>query len=376
MRAHKATWWGTVLALVLAAGAIAGEAVPDLDKVDGIQELKGPPAARDLLRRNGFVVVPRFYHQIFSPYIQEHLPPFVTTDSLHRTFHVIFEEQIKKLETALAAEVGTITDAMLEACERLRAPGGGADASAALLTSYFRVARALLQGTDAPLGSPAGVGAELRLIRAAAGVEPSPLFGYLVDYTDFRPRGFYTETPLLSRYFQAMTWYGHAAFRLVSDAETRAAMVLAQQFRQNADVRRRWKKMDDLYTHLLAPTDDLTPEEYAGVLDAMDKAGPRGDPLAAFRELAAKLRDPKINSMVILPDAMPRWRVLSKGLRFFGPLRRIFGPLDPGIDFGIAGLAAAGQHQRRRRHGGKGQYPGANAHRRRCPGLRSTLASS
>jgi hypothetical protein len=305
------TAWGAVF--VALAAAQAADLVPDLDKVEGIKHFNGPPAARELLKRNGFVVVPRFYHQIFSPYIHEGLPPFVTTDSLHRTFHVIFEEQIKKLETALAADVEAITKAMLEGVGA--APPGEARR---LAHSYFLVGESLLAGGEAAADAPKEVAAELALIRAANAVAKSPIFGYAIDYTQFRPRGFYTETPLLQRYFRAMSWYGNAAFRLVSDRETRAAMLIAQRFAANEGARKSWAKVDRLYTHLIAPADDLTPEEYAGIIRSMQVRRIIGDPFEWFKKAAAQLRDPKINSMVLSPGEMPRWGELSKGMRLFG----------------------------------------------------------
>lgn len=308
------TWAGAAFGafLLALAAARAADVVPDLDKVEGIKQFDGPPAARELLKRNGFVVVPRFYRQIFSPYIHSGLPPFITTDSLHRTFHVIFEEQIKRVETALAGDVAAITKTMLRSVS-------AAEATEAqrLARGYFLVAQSLLSGDEAPVDAPKEVAAELALIRAAQGVARSPLFGYDVDYSQLKPRGFYTETPLLQRYFRAMSWYGNAAFRLVSDRETRAAMLIAERFAASEGVRKCWEKADRLYTHLIAPADDLTPLEYYPAASyAMDASAE--DPLSACKRMLRKLRDPKINSMVIPPQDMPRWRELSKGLRFFG----------------------------------------------------------
>jgi len=321
-RARRLLPWAVSCAvLATAATAWTGEVVPDLGKVGGIGRLKGPPAARELLQRNGFVVVPRFYHQIFSPYIQEGLPPFVTTDSLHRTFHVIFEEQLKAVETAFAGEVAAISKGMADAFNAVRKAGDLTDdgeRAARMAEAYFTVAATLLEqatqgGTDA-----AGLAArEVALIRGARGVETSPIFRYRIDYSQFKPRGFYTETPVLARYFRAMTWYGHAAFRLVSDDETRTAMMIAQRFARNEALRERWRRIDRVYTWLIGSADDLTPLEYeAAALYAMDASA--RDPLPACKKMLRKLRDPKINSMVIAPEDMPRWRELSKGMRFFG----------------------------------------------------------
>lgn len=310
------------LLLFFSVRAAAGELVPDLGQVVGIKRLKGPPAARELLKRNGFVVVPRFYHRIFSPYIQEGLPPFVTTDSLHRTFHVIFEEQIKKMETALAGEVAKITAAMKEhfAPHKFQARRLAPTRAQALwlASGYFSVAEHLLAGRKATRSVHPALAPELELIHSARGVAVSPLFGYPIDYSQFKPRGFYTETPLLHHYFRAMTWYGSTAFRLISDKETRAAELIAGVFLQNRDVRERWEKIDRIYTSLLAPPDDLTPREYATILSGMARARIGGDPFEWFKRAVGGLRDPKINSMVVPPEQMHRWKELTKGMRFFG----------------------------------------------------------
>jgi RNA polymerase sigma factor (sigma-70 family) len=301
------------------APAAAAPTVADLDQVEGIGVLAGDAASRELLRDNGFVVTPIYYRQIFSPYINSPVPPFITTDSLHRTFHVIFEEQIKKVETAFAGDVAALSNDMAGALAAYRATPGIAlaDAEASVLAgAYFAVGGQLL-GQQVTSQLPDRVTAEIRLIQEAAGVAPSPLFGYEMDYSQFKPRGFYTETPVLQQYFRAMSWYGLVAFRLVSDRETRAAMIISRVYNEQKTVRDRWQRMDRVYTYLIAQADDLTPEEYAQ-LERTIVTKEAKDPLASFNQEAGKLRDPKINSMVIPPDAMPRWKELSKGLRFFG----------------------------------------------------------
>jgi hypothetical protein len=76
---------------------IAKDVVTDLGRVVGIKYYNGPVAGRKLLKQNGFVVVPEYYHRIFSPYYESPLPTFITADSVYSTFHVIFEDQFKKV---------------------------------------------------------------------------------------------------------------------------------------------------------------------------------------------------------------------------------------------------------------------------------------
>jgi len=311
-----------VCALAPGGRGRAAEAVPDLDDVVGIEVLKASPAVRDaaraLLKRNGFVVLPHFQRQIFSPYIACDLPAFVTTDSVHRTFHVIFEEQLQKLETHMAGEVASLTRGMVKRLEALPPPASREETDAhSLALRFFRVGTAIMDGR-APEQAPDGVRRELGLILGAAGRAPSPLFGYEMDYSDFAPRGFYTRSEGLRAFFRAMSWYGNCAFRLVSDRETRAAMTIANTLAAENELLELWRKIDATYTSLLGASDDLTPAEYAAVLGGLQKQKGKADLLGRFRREAAELRDPAINSMVVDPANMPRWRELTKGMRFLG----------------------------------------------------------
>ena len=72
----------------------------------------------------------------------------------------------------------------------------------------------VLAGGDADLSDNAAE--EVKLIEAAAGQSNSPLFStdnaYLQDYTQFKPRGYYTEGEDLESYFRTMMWYGQMNF--------------------------------------------------------------------------------------------------------------------------------------------------------------------
>jgi hypothetical protein len=92
-----AAGWACGLLPLFARGE---DVVSDLNVVKGIDRYKGPEGGKALLKQNGFVVVPDYHHRIFSPYCGSPLPRFITADSVHRTFQVIFEDQLKKVETA------------------------------------------------------------------------------------------------------------------------------------------------------------------------------------------------------------------------------------------------------------------------------------
>ncbi len=67
--------------------------------VQGIDKFDGSTAAWRLLETNGFVVADPDYKQIFEPYLDPSLPPFITTDSAWDTYQVLLAAGIKQLES-------------------------------------------------------------------------------------------------------------------------------------------------------------------------------------------------------------------------------------------------------------------------------------
>lgn len=65
-------------------------------------------------------------------------------------------------------------------------------------------------------GLPDDLRSELELIRAAEGLKPSPVLGRLVDYGELKPRGHYTSSPAMSRYFVAFKYLTGLAGELES----------------------------------------------------------------------------------------------------------------------------------------------------------------
>jgi hypothetical protein len=304
-----------VLGLCVIVGIIAllmPTATPT--QVQGIEKYDGPESGKILLDENGFVVVPRFYHRIFGPYLDSPLPPFITADSVHRTFHVIFEESLKTFEETAHTQMAGIIAELQKALPKDAATSGE---SRQLAEDFLAVTQCLLEGNK-PSPSSEKVTAQLVAIRGAAKIGPSSIFPYKLDYSQFKPRGFYTHSPELSNYFRAMTWMGCAAFRLESETETAAAMLLADVFRQVPEARELWRTLDRTYTQLLFQSDDLSIEEYASLLEEMDPVDTTLPETAGFQARGKALRDPRYNDMVLSPEQQANWIAETKGMRFMG----------------------------------------------------------
>src|SRR5712691_8655952 len=102
-------------ALFVVANHVCGDSY-ELAKVKGMEVFNGSAGAKDLLRKNGFVVADPAFKQIFEAYIKSPpverpseknprgsvLPSFITTDSAWHTYHVLLEEGVKEMEEAQA----------------------------------------------------------------------------------------------------------------------------------------------------------------------------------------------------------------------------------------------------------------------------------
>lgn len=221
---------------VLAAGQENQTAIPwrDLAK----RHLK--PAQVDVLARQKVIVGDQTYRQAFTPYLYGDMPVFVTTDSLLNGFHVLLEESIYRLERANAAYLPALLD---YASGRLDQAAEGIAADPLLLAAAKKRAKIFL-GTAVRLnndGAKSFDEATDRLIRAEVGrviaateVSKPPWLGpkdpglIALDYTRFRPRGFYTRSTQLESYFRVVNWLQAIPFRIKKDEELLAALILSR----------------------------------------------------------------------------------------------------------------------------------------------------
>lgn len=87
--------------------------------------------------------------------------------------------------------------------------------------AYFAAALKLLDlNASVPDFVRSEVDEELQLIEQHSGFANSPIFEYREDYSRYVPRGHYTRSETLEKYFKAMMWYGRMAFLLKGGAKS------------------------------------------------------------------------------------------------------------------------------------------------------------
>ncbi|MCJ7558407.1 MAG: DUF3160 domain-containing protein, partial [Gammaproteobacteria bacterium] len=338
---------------------------------------------RQRLAEQGFVVNPGIEKEFFTLYEKARYsnePIFVTSDSLLHVYHLLFDKVLRTAEreyfipllSALNKAILAETEKQYQALKET--PW---EEAARRTVAFIGVGSQLLDPqVEVPDYAAELVEAELARIDEASGLRPSPLFPGLEngeDYSQYIPRGHYTLSEELERYFRSMMWYGRMTFRLktldpeVGRAETRSGLLLVQALR-NAQVDGRpaleaWMNLYSPTVFFVGHSDDLLASQYMEVMDAVYGPGVKiqdladEDQLDQFIEQANTLPAPQILGMVIMDT--DDVEAATKGLRFMGqrfvPDAYIFRQLiyrnvgtreeRRGLPMGLDLLAAMGSEQ-------------------------------
>ncbi|MEA1905063.1 MAG: DUF3160 domain-containing protein, partial [Candidatus Hadarchaeota archaeon] len=302
---------------------------------------------------SGFVVIPFGQEndvvEVYKNLRESDVPIFITSDSLLHLYHIQFDEILKTIEeNEFFGHLEAMTEAMLEdSSDQYDSLSGDLKEAAKRNVAYFAVARKLLDpGADIPDSVEDDVVAELELIVQHSGFDHSPIFGYKEDYSQYVPRGHYTRSETLERYFKAMMWYGRIAFLLRGDPDTiseedsdiqtmQAFLIASSMDRIEADgtaVDNLWDRIYSVTAFFVGLADDLTPYEYENAI--LEVFGEEFDPrdlgqennLLNLKAVLANMRSPKIyggtgNVFVYPPVTRESLREVlekSKGMRFMG----------------------------------------------------------
>jgi hypothetical protein len=316
----------------------------DFSNVVNFSQFTFTDAQKNLLRHNGFVAIPKTYPSYGGPapfgemydvynYARDNdLPIFVTVDALLHTYHELYDYALRTIETQrFLRDLDRLTSAMITASRAQfnQATNSKVKAAAQLNVAYFAVATKLLSTTATiPADVAATVTAEIALINAHTAIALSPIFGYPEDYTQYVPRGHYTLSPELERYFRAMMWYGRMTFHseagVVSLAKAREATrraLLITQLMHKVSVTTEpaltvWERIYLPTVFFVGKSDDLTVYKYAAIARTIYGANLASVPVNSFGD-EAKLTA-FLNQVAALPPPLIAADEWGKGFRFMG----------------------------------------------------------
>jgi hypothetical protein len=290
----------------------------DVSEIRFIDSANLNAAQLELLAQNGFVVVPAGIQQFEDPYrstdswdINTGHGYWVTTDSVLHALHVSFINLLNFLETDelydrvrnVAQESYIVAFAQYESLQ-----GNVLEEPARAATLYYAVALGLLDPElYSETVSPDLQADAAELLEAAniaeGRIDVPFLPRYREDFSQYEPRGNYTSTDLLQRYFRGMMWLGRITFLARDDASLQASLLALRALEQSGAVDD-WAIVSETLTFLVGPTDNLGPIEYLPLAQAiygddlsLESLADTGH-LAEFRAQVQELPGPRIYNVV------------------------------------------------------------------------------
>ena len=263
------------------------------------------------------------------------MPVFITSDSILNAYHVLLEESVLRLDLANADELPEVLQFVWK---NLDSADRGIQGDKALVAAAKRRARivvgtaiALVVGSvpEVDPATAAVIQEEVARVEKAEGLHKPAWLGpegepdlLAIDYSRFKPRGFYTAGESLSRYFRAASWLQAIPFRVDRDEELLAALMLGdcmatQRFAGDEAKQRRYAAFFECFREFLGERDDWDLTTAAAQVDSglrLDLGA--GDLERVRQSLLAKAarpgEQPQVNDQIALPNAPgPAFRVLS-----------------------------------------------------------------
>ena len=199
-------------------------------------------------------------------------PVFVTTDAAYHHWHLVFDRILRDVEEqTLLPVLERFTWSMLDATRTQAADvAGTAVAGPADRAARHFEAVATVLGLDVgPIGDLAQAEVDLVMEHTARGSSPTmggdceAHAGSCVDYSLTTPRGHYTRTADLTRYFRAMSLLGNAGAGLGDTDAMLTALMIARVLTTDEQRAADWATIYYPTAFLVGAADDYTPFELA-----------------------------------------------------------------------------------------------------------------
>ena len=260
------------------------------------------PRLDDMLGRFGFAIMPKNELQLFHIYERNDyhdFPSFVTTDLFMQAFHLYFDCLTREVEEqALHPALQRFSKAMYDEMRRVASSTSNKvlKRAANYNAAYYAVALSLLN--DQPLPAVDAEWKNLVEIELDNVMTEQDSYSKFLDYTDksfayslFRPRGHYTRSETLKRYFRAMMWLQTVPFKLSKDDQLGWAALMAETIGRNPQLKKTYQNVSDPITFLFGSPDNITMLQ---LYDEMQRLGFTSETLLGSSKKLKQLSDAAI----------------------------------------------------------------------------------
>ena len=289
------------------------------------------------LGQNGLVIskrqqFPSFPYGYKSIYFSD-LPVYVSADSILEAVHRTFDSLLEQTEQV--SLIGSLTT-MLDGMRARLAASTLDDAIAKDADLYLTVASSLLVGQQlAPAKSTnsADVATLYAAATSAQGHQVVKLFGVGrdEDFSQFEPRGHYTDTEELQRYFRAMMWLGRVDLRLIETQGDGSQLFYRRQFDAAVALRELlgdseyalWNQIDTTIGAYVGEHDSMTPKDMGGLMTALNVTSLSSSLALTDQQIIDEIArggwgEQRIASRIIIKDVAGPTLPLDRSFLIFG----------------------------------------------------------
>ena len=347
---------------VAKASNVKGSLTPEatsfgLSQTDNADDFYLNDQEKSALDKHGFFVSRSGSDEFFDVYETNrynHLASFVTVDSMMHTYHLYFFHLLKTTEkSSLSNAVGHMSTLMLQESEKQieQVSGTAWEDAAWRNVAFFAVgARLMDPAAVVPEQVEPQVEADLSAINAAQGIDTSAITGDMVDFSQFKPRGYYEGDEQLERYFRTMMWYGQINFKQSEEGLDRSAALMCCAL--SGDALSAWEQVYAVTSFFAGASDDngyceyypLVEEAWGQGAGTAELAADPDDGFARFHELTAQAKAPRINSVPGMDDGGKTDKVLeNKGFRLMGQRFSLDAAIFQQLIYSTVGENASGE---------------------------------
>ena len=248
---------------------------------------------KEMLLKNGFVITkpknlenneymeePWNYefdqiHQIYEDNEYKNLASFVTTDSVTHIFHIFYDGFLRNLEKdelypksidlnkkLLAENISLYDDLQNERLKDLQIKNIAFIASGLKLLGE--------EPENLPEEAKTLLDEEMKNV-SQEGVTKSVISGRDVDFSQLKPRGHYTRSEELKKYFSGTMYFGQVGLFIENDGKPDEdsilqGLLLTHSIYKNPEILKTWEDLVEPIDFLVESADDLSIREYARTL--------------------------------------------------------------------------------------------------------------
>lgn len=237
---------------------------------------KIPDVMLQHLRSDGFVINKGNYEQLFHVYDEnyyDYTPSFITTDLFLQVLHMHVSKEMQTLEkekmipvviSLIEEQYNVLKQATIDAKtpETKKAAGWG--------QVYYAIGLSLIKGDTqvVPAEFEEFYSYENQHASEGQGSKSEFLDDPLMDYSQFQPRGNYTRSDSLKRYFKCIKWLNSASIYLDDDTRLASAIIMANGLLQSKSSLNNYSVFSNIISFLAGDENNLS---MAHLMEIMDR---------------------------------------------------------------------------------------------------------